>query len=317
MNKLKNVVFGLVISVATLAVFITGVVGLDLYLHKKFDTIAGLNYRGYRGKVLGKKKAGEIRVGFFGGSAAMGYGLANEESISGYLQSYLPNSGRDKRFTVINLASTGETGCSNFKAAYSLFEYLEPDILVFYFNGDFIVAGMPSYYDQEYTCWRYNDPVLKNFRYYFIFPLALTEKYYLFRYGDISRGYQEDKSFLTQLRNRRLLDKEDASLKVGSKRAGEREKLKDFVQGLTGKNKIIIFVLEPLSRGKKAEAAYRKAYLRSSFSDNPSVRIIDLEDIFSEKKFSSYFYDGEHYNKEGNSLIAKELAKELSTIKID
>ena len=51
-------------------------VGVDQHLHRKFDSVGALNYRGYRGDVVGEKQQGERRVGVFGGSVAMGYGVA-------------------------------------------------------------------------------------------------------------------------------------------------------------------------------------------------------------------------------------------------
>lgn len=110
-------------------------IGGDQYLHRKFDDLGALNYRGYRGPVVGVKRDGEHRVGVFGGSAAMGYGLPNGQSLAGHLQRGFQE--RDRSATAINLAATGEQALAFFAENYRVFEYLQLDSLVF------VVANEP------------------------------------------------------------------------------------------------------------------------------------------------------------------------------
>jgi hypothetical protein len=126
--KITGVV--LLTSLVTLAL----VVALDQYLHGKYDYWL-LNYRGYRGDVVGEKPQGEHRVGVFGGSVAMGYGVRNDESIAGHLQQLLDET-NGSPFAVINLAATGDHELSVLADNYQKFEYLEIDTVTFLFYDD-------------------------------------------------------------------------------------------------------------------------------------------------------------------------------------
>jgi hypothetical protein len=126
--KTTGVVF--LTSFVTLALAIA----VDQYLHGKYDYWL-LNYRGYRGSVVDEKRQDERRVGVFGGSVAMGYGVLNDESIAGHLQQLLDQID-DSRFTVINLAATGDHELSVLADNYQAFEYLQIDTLVFLFYAD-------------------------------------------------------------------------------------------------------------------------------------------------------------------------------------
>lgn len=101
-------------------------VAFDQYLHGQYDYWL-LNYRGYRGSVVGEKQQDEHRVGVFGGSVAMGYGVLNDESIAGHLQ----HQANDSRVTTLNLAATGDDGLSFLADNYQAFKYLQIDTLAF------------------------------------------------------------------------------------------------------------------------------------------------------------------------------------------
>lgn len=129
----------------TCVVFLTSLaclaltLGVDQHLHGKFDSLGALNYRGYRGAVVGEKQQGEHRVGVFGGSVAMGYGIPTDQSIAGHLQLLLNQAGAS-RFTVINLAATGDAGLDSFATNYQHFDYLQLDTLVFLVYADDVVC---------------------------------------------------------------------------------------------------------------------------------------------------------------------------------
>lgn len=120
------------VTVVTLLTCVTCLgllVALDLHLHRKFDDQGALNYRGYRGAIVGDKQAGEHRIGVFGGSAAMGYGLPDDQSLAGQLRELAQTT--RTRTSVVNLAATGEQGLQYFAENYELFKDLQLDTLVF------------------------------------------------------------------------------------------------------------------------------------------------------------------------------------------
>lgn len=118
---------------------IAGAVALDQHFHRKFDPVAALNYRGYRGTVVGKKQPGEHRVGIFGGSMALGYGTSPDQSIAGQLQRLLDQA-QPSMFTVINLGMNGEPAAAAFGANYRRFDYLGLDSVVFLMTDETITC---------------------------------------------------------------------------------------------------------------------------------------------------------------------------------
>lgn len=296
----KTVIIGISISIATFLFLMSVIFIFDLHLHRKFDKIAGLNCRGYRGTVVGRRRPDEVRIGIFGGSVAMGYGVDNEKSIAGCLQALLDDEmkvkGLKKKYTVINLAATKESSCVYFKSAYSQFSYLDLDAMILYLWGE---SAYDKFLQVSYSE-RTGNWALRNFNYYFIFPTALREKYYLIRYGSISKGYEIDRFF----------DIIDTFSAQRWSVPGKAVTLAEFMQELTDKNKILILALSP-SQGHDEPSGWLKVKrdFKSAFSGNSKIIMIDLEGIFSKKDAAFYLLDGIHYSEEGNRAIAETLLK--------
>lgn len=300
---LKTVVIGVAISI----LISIGIIGLfivfDLHFHRKFDERGGFNYRGYRGSVVGAKSSDEIRVGLFGGSVAMGYGMHNSESIAGFIQTLLDENRNKKTYTVLNLAMNGEASLVNFKSNYSLFSYLDLDILLFYVCDESFSTRDIEKEDelaQSSHSIRKDNWVFRNFNYYFIFPLALREKYYLLRYGNISKGYMEDK----------LFDRFNNIIAGRKDEPAEKESLKAFVKKVTSFGKLVVFAIAPPATFPGPESrSSLVSHLNMTFRDNPDVVIIDLEGAFPAGDISSYCVDGAHYSAKGNSTVAGSILK--------
>ena len=82
----KRILFALTAVSLSTVLMVGGLLAADLYLHHRFEKVAGLNIRGYRGSVLGKRQPGEQRVAVLGGSTALGYGVAPDESFPAVLE---------------------------------------------------------------------------------------------------------------------------------------------------------------------------------------------------------------------------------------
>src|SRR5438105_2599514 len=72
----------LVVTVLGMALLLA----LDIYVHRRVQYEAGVNIRGYRGDVVGRKQPGETRLLAIGGSTVFGYGLPWNESWPYYLE---------------------------------------------------------------------------------------------------------------------------------------------------------------------------------------------------------------------------------------
>lgn len=305
-SNIKTAIVGVLISVVISCFMITTLVVFDHFLHKKFDKRGGLNYRGYRGDVVGRKGKDEIRIGLFGGSVAMGYGVENEKSIVGFLQKFMDEKSRQenlrKKYSVINLAATKESSSAYFKSSYMHFSYLDLDAVILYIweespNNKIIQIS----YSERTGNW-----VFRNFNYYFIFPTVLREKYYLLRYGDISKGYRENNFFdrIVTL----AVDGNAGNYSNRPQKVGNFGTLNEFSEELTDKGKTLIFALSP-SAGHDDPHSWLaiKEKIKHAFTGNSKIILADLEDAFSGDNPSSYLADGLHYNENGNRAIAKAL----------
>src|SRR4026207_1998602 len=89
LSRRKRVVFALVAMALAFGLSVTALLGADIFLHRKFQTSAGVTVWGYRGPTLGRKKPGELRIAFLGGSTAFGYGVTADQAIPAQLEKKL------------------------------------------------------------------------------------------------------------------------------------------------------------------------------------------------------------------------------------
>src|SRR4029453_5087254 len=128
----------------SLAILSSLLLGADLYVHHRAWRSAGLNYRGYRGPVVGRKAPGEIRIVVLGGSTVFGYGGPWDESFPALLEGMLEQREPGRKWTAINLGYNAE-------GAYALspnledFGYLDYDVAIFYVGyNDMLGDGGPN-----------------------------------------------------------------------------------------------------------------------------------------------------------------------------
>ena len=62
LSSWKYVTFAIITLMLSVFVISGAILGLDLYLHKRYEKRWGLNVWGYRGAVVGPKRPGEIRI---------------------------------------------------------------------------------------------------------------------------------------------------------------------------------------------------------------------------------------------------------------
>ena len=148
--------------------------GVDIYLHHKFERSAGFNVWGYRGPVAGRKTADEYRVVVLGGSAAYGYGTNWDEAIPAVLERNLTGRavGPFRRFTVINLGYNNE-GAYSFTFTLKDYLWLKYDVACLY-EGYNDLMGDPS--APNLSVFRHDSPVFRLTGYLPIFPIVFKEK---------------------------------------------------------------------------------------------------------------------------------------------
>jgi lysophospholipase L1-like esterase len=175
---ISAMVLGVVLASSTL-------LGVDVYLHHRFERRVLYNVWGYRGPVMARKVAGEYRVAVLGGSAAYGFGVTWDESMPAQLQDKL--SGQAQRFGVVNLAYNNE-GAYSFGFTLKDYAYLDPDLVVLYegyndLSGD---PDAPSDHPNR-SVFRHESPLFRLTGYLPVFPLIFREKSSVLLYGD-TRG---------------------------------------------------------------------------------------------------------------------------------
>lgn len=185
------------VVVAFIAVFgfISGaLLALDIYLHHRVQFSGGVNVWGYRGEVVGGKKANETRILALGGSTAFGYGLPWDQSWPYYLEERLNaarrRQGRTGPVSVVNLGIPTDSA-RTFVATLNDYAYLHGDIAIFYegYNDLGLDTNPPKNTTNpavsHYLAWRHQSPIFRWTGYFPIFPLALNEKASILLHGRI------------------------------------------------------------------------------------------------------------------------------------
>jgi lysophospholipase L1-like esterase len=190
LSRRKRAVFAVVVMALASCVSVGALLAADVYLHSRFQQSAGVNVWGYRGPVVGRKKAGEWRIAYLGGSTAFGYGVSWNQAIPAQLEQRLnarlpPGV---SHISVVNLAYNNE-GAYSFTYTLDDYQYLDYDLVCLY-EGYNDMMGDPT--KPNTSVFRHDSPVFKLTGYLPIFPVAFREKASALRYGgDLNAHYRE------------------------------------------------------------------------------------------------------------------------------
>jgi lysophospholipase L1-like esterase len=310
----------------------------DLYLHKKFEAVAGLNIHGYRGPLVGRKQPGEQRVVVLGGSTALGYGVPPAESFPALLEQRLnarPGAGRVR---LINLAYNTE-GAHAYLYNLRYYERLQYDVALLYTGFNDLAGGNRYVY-------RNTSPIFKLTGYMPILPLIFQEKAMALRHGgDIEGAYRGQKTvFKPNLAQRTAASALEGAVRVtqsleqqlGRFAADRPEQvLPEFpecggwgvycesvyraVRHVRDRGRQALVISEPhlhdaqITEGQVAQQEALRAMLRAHFGGDPRVhyldfgRVVDLGD-------PAMAFDGLHLTAAGNQRVAEALAEPLARI---
>lgn len=185
----KRVLFAAITVTLTAVLALLMLLGVDIYLHGKYQRSAGVNVWGYRGPVAGRKAAGEFRVAVFGGSSAFGYGVTWDESFPAVLERRL-EARASRAYKVVNLAYNNE-GAYSFKFTMKDYAYLQYDLALLY-EGYNDLTGDPN--GPNLSVFRHESPVFRLTGYLPIFPIVFKEKAAVMRYGGDSGALYRDQA---------------------------------------------------------------------------------------------------------------------------
>jgi hypothetical protein len=169
-SRRRWLIFAAVTVVIAIALTSAVLLGVDVYLHGRYQRSAGFNVWGYRGPSVGRKKANEYRVVVLGGSAAYGYGVTFDEAMPAQLEQLLRKRTPSPAFTVVNLGYNNE-GAYSFRATLDDYAWLHYDLALLYEGYNDMSDARPNT-----QVFRHESPVFRLTGYMPIFPIIFKEK---------------------------------------------------------------------------------------------------------------------------------------------
>lgn len=330
-QRARTLAFALSAVVLSSVLAVAAVFALDCALHRRFESAAGLNVRGYRGPVLGRKQPAERRIVVLGGSTAFGYGVGPSESFPACLERMLCESMQGRcPVRVANLAYNNE-GAYSFRPTLEDYRGLGYDVAILY-EGYNDLDKRPNR-----RIYRRSSPIFQLTGYLPILPVVLHEKMLLLKTGgSLEAAYQETPTvFKPSLGQRAAAAGIEGALAVNASLERQLGRLTDrplpppsatdgcgepwvfYCQGIASaidyalsRRAAVIVVTQPyVSDRHRQQQQATRAMLRQRFGAEPRVRYVDLGADVVDLKNPSICYDGVHLTARGNEQIARRLVE--------
>jgi len=334
MKKKSNTILLASVTIA-LSVLVTSIVviGGDVYLHKRYEQVAGLNVWGYRGPPIGAKQTGERRIVVLGGSTAFGYGVPPDQAFPAYLERALNDQHHEQSISIVNLAYNNE-GAHSFRYTLDDYAYLDYDIVVLY-------TGYNDLSDFNREVFRHESPVFRLTGYLPIFPIIFQEKAMILRHdGDLEGAYLGEKTvFRPGIVDRTTAVALETAVRISRSLQRQLNRLADAVEPseiptlypehwdyyteriyeavvhVLNLEKQIIVVTQPyLSELHIAQQrAIANMLAEHWLGSDPSLHYINLGQVGNVKD-PLFAYDGMHLTAQGNKKIADNLVRPILAI---
>jgi hypothetical protein len=188
LGRRKRRVFGALAVAIALAITFSGLLAIDIYLHRKYERSGGFNIWGYRGPAVGRKQPGEYRIAMLGGSTAYGYGVEWNEAIPALLEQQLAQHHDRDAYSVVNLGYNNE-GAFSFAFTLKDYEGLHYDLACLYEGYNDMMADPRQ---PNVSVFRHDSPVFRLTGYLPIFPIIFKEKAAAMLSGDTGAVYRPD-----------------------------------------------------------------------------------------------------------------------------
>jgi lysophospholipase L1-like esterase len=341
LSRRRKLAFVAVAFAVVVALSVSGVTALDVYLHHRVQYLGGVNVWGYRGDVVGRKKPGETRIVVLGGSTAFGYGLPWNQSWPYYLEQKIASGRRlPGPVTVVNLGIPTDSA-RTFVATLNDYEYLHADVAMFYEGyNDLGLDVSPAKNTtnpavSHYLAWRHQSPIFRWTGYFPIFPLVLNEKASLLLHGRVG-PVEGDVVFRPDLATRATAEamKEAADIGVAVERrlgrltnttAGKSTTeeagcgrwsqycgaVQEAVEHALAHRRLAVVITQPYISDLHIEQQRALAdMMRRRFGGEPRVKYVDLGRLI-DLRDQTIAYDGIHLVAGGNERIAGALASEV------
>jgi hypothetical protein len=345
MSRRKLIVFALLAIVLAVGGSLLLLLGADLYLHHRAERSAGLNRWGYRGPVLPRKQAGEVRFVMLGGSTTFGYGVSWDEAIPAQVEKLLHERAEGRRFRTVNLGFNNE-GAFASPPTLQDYAWLDYDVVGLY-HGYNDMMGDAAHNNAVF---RRDSPVFRVFGYYPILPLALQEKAMALRTGgNLDAAYRAARdggapkvTFRPNMAERTsataLEAISNATLALGAQldrvasktvatattsEAGCRSPWTHYCDSIyrtvkyaRGRGAGVMVIAQPSGRGgpiwgrHEDQRAQTQAMLARHFGSDRGVVFVDASSTVDPTNRELAF-DGMHLGPEGNRRVAQALVEPL------
>lgn len=254
------------------AVAIAGLLtlALDMRAHNRVERLGGVNIWGYRGPVMRRKAANEIRIAAAGGDLAFGWGVAPGETLIFNVRQLLAltldlRGSRLRTFTAVDLGATGLTP-AEYAGWVQRFAYLQPDVVCLVPDTRHHRTGNVSIQPDR------GSPIFRSFGYAPILPLVVEEKGVVMD----SRMVRAAGSIAA------VLDRIGAVTADSS--AGGRESvaayvdvIKQAVQTALANGSAVVLVGPPVvTADDAADRGALAQMVTAAFGNEPRVRFVDL-----------------------------------------
>jgi hypothetical protein len=332
-SRRKRVVFALAASLLVAILGLGVLLTADIYAHHRTQEEAGVNIWGYRGRPVGPKPVGAVRLVLLGGSTAYGWGLPAHESIAAFLERRLRGheSFATRDVSVVNLGAPAQ-GAFGFVYDLDDYAYLDYDVVVLYEGlndlGPYVARGI----DNDYL-YRRESPVFRLTGYYPVLPVVLRDRARsMMAGGDIHASYAGGQvEFTPNLATRAgatmLRTAAVVAERVGAQLGGLSEnppppnvaancipawrlfcgRVKAAVSWALQRDKRVVFVTQPyMSDAHVEQQANVAAMLASAFPGDARLRYVNLGHLI-DMSDRSIAYDGVHLVARGNDTVAGAL----------
>ncbi|MBI4596940.1 MAG: SGNH/GDSL hydrolase family protein [Candidatus Omnitrophica bacterium] len=178
MTKTRFLKFAVATVMISTVLIVGALLGLDLWYHKRFEKVAGMNWRGYRGPVVHRKLPGEQRVAVLGGSTAFCFGVSGAEAWPAALERSVNAQRRARHQGPVSIVNLGALHVGAYSFTDTLRDYASLDYDVALFYTGYNDLGAPNIRNI-----RRESPLFRLTGYYPILPLVVKEKLMALRYG--------------------------------------------------------------------------------------------------------------------------------------
>jgi hypothetical protein len=287
----------------SIAVALLAAAGLEAFAsHRLGDT--AWNIRGYRGRLLGRKEANEIRVAAIGGSTTFGFTVRTNETYPAYLETILNDRLGVRRLTA-SVANLGHLSDSSvcYEPTYQAYRDLDADVVILYEGYNDVSGGTRR---TERDCYRQSSAIFRATGFFPVTPVYVREHWYKLRYGSIERGYEVTRA--AEVQRRQAASAPSPSKPETAYDVYQRNVLA-FVTARLAEGKGVVFASQPyLEDPKHLEQQTKIRAALEPFMTNPRFTYRSFLYLFGGKWDARWFNRQMWLNPQGNHVLAERIA---------